>query len=82
MRKTTILLKGIFLVIILFSFPGFAQAQKGTINGVVNDDNGPIFIALVIIEGKGNGTTNNDKDEYELKVNLRKLHNNYQVCPV
>lgn len=65
MRKTALLLKVILLIVILLFFAGFAHAQKGTIKGVVKDENGPLSNASVTIEGKGNGTTTNDKGEYE-----------------
>ncbi|MEP6926498.1 MAG: TonB-dependent receptor [Ginsengibacter sp.] len=68
MRKTAPLLHGILLIISLLFFADFAQAQKGTIKGVVKDENGPLSNASVTIDGKGNGTTTNDKGEYELKV--------------
>ncbi len=46
----------------------FAQGQNGTITGVVRDDTGPVSNASVTIEGRGTGTTTNDRGEYTLKV--------------
>ncbi|MEP6713308.1 MAG: TonB-dependent receptor [Ferruginibacter sp.] len=45
-----------------------AQAQKGTIKGIVKDSNGPLANASVTIEGKGTGTTTDNNGEYELKI--------------
>ena len=68
MKKTIFLARALLLIAIFFSFTGFVNAQKGTITGVVKDENGPVSNASVTIEGRNIGTTTNDKGEYELKV--------------
>ncbi len=67
MRKILHLPKAvIYFLILIFSF-SFAQAQMGTIKGVVSDDRGPLTGASVTV-GANKGTTTNDRGEYELKV--------------
>lgn len=66
---TLIRLQKTFLFfIILFSSFTYAQAQNGIIKGVVRDVRGPLAGASVTLQGKKQGTTTNDKGEYELHV--------------
>ncbi|MEP7230329.1 MAG: TonB-dependent receptor, partial [Ginsengibacter sp.] len=68
MKKFTLTSKLLLTVFIFFVSVGIAQAQKGTIKGMVKDERGPLANASVTIEGKNNGTTTNDNGEYILKV--------------
>ncbi len=68
MKKFTLASKLLMTVFIFFVSVGIAQAQKGTIKGMVKDERGPLANASVTIEGKNNGTTTNDNGEYILKV--------------
>ncbi len=51
---------------ILFFSISFAQAQTGTIKGIVRDERGPLAGASVTVNNKG--TTTNENGEYQLKV--------------
>src|SRR5437016_463642 len=68
MRKFQLLRKAILSICMLLASLVWAQAQNGTIKGMVRDDRGPLAVASVTIEGKNIGTTTNDNGEYELKV--------------
>ncbi len=68
MRNFTFTCKLLLTIFILTVSAGFAQAQKGTIKGVVKDERGPLANASATVEGKNNGTTTNDNGEYTLKV--------------
>ena len=67
MRKILHLSKAIILSIILFCSFSFAQAQSGTIRGVVKDERGPLAGASVTVSNN-KGTTTNENGVYELKV--------------
>ena len=79
MRKTLSISKVILAFLFFFTTSVFAQAQKGTIKGVVRDNTGPLSNASVSIEGKGTGTTTNNNGEYILSVDPGKynLHISY-----
>lgn len=68
MRITQLWPKAILALLIFIGSLSYAQAQTGTIAGVVRDDNGPVPNASVTVEGKGTGTTTNERGEYTLKV--------------
>ena len=68
MRKFTPIFRTLFTILVLTVTIGFADAQKGTIKGVVIDERGPLANASVTIEGTKNGTTTNNNGEYELSV--------------
>ncbi len=67
MRKILHLPKAMISLFILISSFSFAQAQMGTIKGVVRDERGPLAGASVTISNN-RGTTTNENGEYELKV--------------
>ncbi len=66
--KFTHLYKTFFSILIFTATTGVVHAQKGTIKGVVKNDQGPLVNASVTLEGKNNGTTTNESGEYTLKV--------------
>ncbi len=68
MRKFQLLRTAILSIFMVLGSLVWAQAQTGTIKGVVRDERGPLAGASVTIEGKNIGTTTNDNGEYELKV--------------
>jgi iron complex outermembrane receptor protein len=67
MRKILHLHKAILSLFILICTASFAQAQTGTIKGVVRDERGPLAGASVTV-GSTKGTTTNENGAYELKV--------------
>ncbi len=66
MIKILQLQKATLSLVILFCSISFAQAQTGTIKGVVRDERGPLAGASVTVNNKG--TTTNENGEYQLKV--------------
>src|SRR2546425_343104 len=68
MRKIQSLRAAILSICMLVGSLVWAQAQNGTIKGVVRDERGPLAGASVSIEGQNKGTTTNENGEYELKV--------------
>ena len=79
MKKIFIVQKVILLFSFFFATAAFTQAQKGTIKGIVKDNNGPLTNASITIEGKVTGTTTNNNGEYQLEIEPGKymLHISY-----
>ena len=67
MRKILHLRKALILFSVLISSITFAQAQSGTIKGMVRDERGPLAGASVSV-GNNRGTISGNNGEYELKV--------------
>ncbi|MDQ6608460.1 MAG: TonB-dependent receptor, partial [Bacteroidota bacterium] len=68
LTKFTHSIKTFFILLMITASASIANAQKGTIKGVVKNDEGPLVNASVTLEGKNNGTTTNESGEYSLKV--------------
>lgn len=66
MTRLNSLPKMILSLMAFFISVTFAQAQTGSIKGVVTDANGPVAGASVTIQGS-KGATTNEKGEYEIK---------------
>jgi iron complex outermembrane recepter protein len=84
MRNKFIWHKSILIFLFLFTFANLLQAQKGTIKGIVKDNNGPLANASITVEGKSAGTTTNNNGEYNLildpgKYNVRVSYVGYQM---
>lgn len=68
MSKFQLLRKATLSICMLLGSFVWAQAQTGTIKGVVRDERGPLVGASVTVEGKNKGTTTNENGEYQLSI--------------